>query len=113
MRDLASILLLLMLRDFSQQMPMLMVFKLWPCAMLSDVQLQHYISAAAIDRALFLERNNPKSKSSSSNQDLNTKEKCWYCAHRVISADGKHLDIGHGKPNDSGPTYPKRFAAKF
>ena len=32
--------------------------------------------------------------------------------YRVISADGNHLDVGHGQPAESGPTFPKKFASQ-
>ena len=41
-----------------------------------------------------------------------TKKNVGTVRYRVISADGKYLDIGHGKPTESGPTYPKEFAAR-
>ena len=87
-----------------------------PVQALSDVQLQHYISAARtyLDRALFFGEKQPEiQKFLFKPKDLNYEKKnVGTVRYRVISADGKHLDIGHGKPNDSGPTYPKRFAAK-
>ena len=87
-----------------------------PAQALSDVQLQHYIKAARtyLDRALVFGKQKPDiQKWLFKPKDLtHEKKNVGTVRYRVISADGKHLDIGHGKPSESGPTYPKGFAAR-
>ncbi|HCV97989.1 MAG TPA: hypothetical protein DGJ56_01705, partial [Verrucomicrobiales bacterium] len=87
-----------------------------PVQALSDVQLQHYMKAARtyIDRALVLGKKQLEVRRWTFNpKDLiHEKKNVGTVRYRVISADGKHLDIGHGKPAENGPTYPKKFASQ-
>ena len=87
-----------------------------PVQALSDVQLQHYMKAARtyLDRALVLGKKQPEVRRWTFNpKDLiHEKKNVGTVRYRVISPDGKHLDIGHGKPAENGPTYPKKFASQ-
>ena len=73
-----------------------------PVQALSDVQLQHYMKAARtyLGRALVLGKKQPEVRRWTFNpKDLiHEKKNVGTVRYRVISPDGKHLDIGHGKP---------------
>lgn len=87
-----------------------------PAQALSGHQLQLYMQAARtyLDRALVFGQERPEEQQwTFKPQDLiHTKKNVGTVRYRVISSDGKHLDIGHGQPVDSGPTYPKTFAIR-
>jgi len=87
-----------------------------PAQALSGRQLQLYIKAARtyLDRALVFGQERPKVQQWTFRpEDLfHTKKNVGTVRYRVISADGKHLDIGHGKPAETGPTYPKQFVVR-
>ncbi|MED6314657.1 MAG: DUF1592 domain-containing protein, partial [Verrucomicrobiota bacterium] len=87
-----------------------------PVQALSDVQLQHYIKAARtyLERALVMGKQRPEVRRwiFKPKDLIHEKKNVGTVRYRVISADGKYLDIGHGKPAENGPTYPKKFAAQ-
>ncbi len=85
-----------------------------PAQALSGHQLRLYMQAARayLDRALVFGQNRPDvQRWTFKPEDFNHESKnVGTVRYRVIARDGAHLDIGHGQPVDSGPTYPKKFA---
>ena len=87
-----------------------------PAQALSGRQLQIYIKAARsyLDRALVFGQEQPEVQQWTFKPEdlIHTKKNVGTVRYRVISSDREHLDIGHGKPAESGPTYPKAFAVR-
>lgn len=83
---------------------------------LSEHQLGLYIDAARRyqDMALVFGRERPESRKwVFKPRDFNGEKKnVGTVRYRVWDKDYKHLDIAHGQPVDSGPTYPREFARK-
>lgn len=81
---------------------------------LSDHQLGLYMEAAReyLDMALVFGQEKPQTQTWVFKPlDLNgEKRNVGTVRYRVWAKDGTHLDIAHGQPVDSGPTYPRRFA---
>lgn len=83
---------------------------------LSDYQLGLYLDAGRkyLDLALVFGRERPDSQEWVFKPlDLNGQKKNpGAVRYRVWAKDGSYLDIAHGQPVDSGPTYPRRFAKR-
>jgi len=83
---------------------------------LSEHQLNLYMEAARsyLDLALVFGRKKPDRREwVFSPRDFNGEKKnVGTVRYRVWDKDYQHLDIAHGQPVDSGPTYPKEFAGK-
>ena len=83
---------------------------------LSEHQLGLYMDAARryLDMALVFGRKQPESqKWVFKPRDFNgEKNNVGTVRYRVWGKDYEHLDIAHGQPVDSGPTYPRELARK-
>jgi len=83
---------------------------------LSSYQLQHYMKAARryLDQALVFDQakaNIQKLKFSA--KHFNSKKLAnGGVTYRVISKNQRYVDIGHGQPDESAPTYAKNFTNK-
>ena len=83
---------------------------------LSDHQLGLYMDSAAkyLDMALVFGQSRPEPRKYTFKPlDLNgSYTNPGAVRYQVWAKDGSHLDIAHGHPVDTGPTYPKAFARK-
>jgi len=83
---------------------------------LSEHQLGLYMDAARqyLDMALVFGRERPvRQEWVFKPRDFNGEKKnVGTVRYRVWGEDYEHLDIAHGQPVDSGPTYPREFARK-
>ena len=83
---------------------------------LSDHQLGLYMEAARqyLDLALVFGKKKPETREwAFEPRDFNGEKKnVGTVRYRVWDKNYRHIDIGHGRPVDSGPTYPKHFAQK-
>lgn len=83
---------------------------------LSNHQLGLYMNAAReyLDLALVFDQEKPERQKWVFNPlDFNGEKKnVGTVRYRVWGKDGGHIDIGHGQPVESGPTYPKAFARR-